>query len=400
MSHSLSRRQAAVLGLVVVLALVMGGYGIARIADKQGLWADTVELTAGFPEAHDVTPGTPVRIRGVDAGQVVAVEYPDHDGPGAEVTVRMRLQAKYAGRLYSDAAAQIHGSGMLGSKVISIQPGDPKKGPLADGRLRGVKPFDVNEAVAEVRDLAREAKGTATEVRALAKDARETVASAKGVIDGVKDGNGTLAKLVRDDDLYTDARDTLSDVRKLIARTDKAVGTLEGEMGNLKGLVSDGRDTLRSVKQGSDALSKMPIVRSYVEDATALLVRPTMKRERWTFETSALFEPGTAVLTYAGQVHMNNMANILKENKPSGSEVVVAAFFDANDRTKTAAVALELTKKQAEVIVNHLKGCGVHKMGWVSRRKVTPLGMGTALSPAEPEPNAPSHVQVLLFTPR
>lgn len=400
MSHSLTRRQAAVLGLVVVLALVLGGFGIARIADKQGLWADTVEVTAGFPEVHDITPGTPVRIRGVDAGQVVAVEYPDSDGPGAEVTVRMRLQAKYASRVYADASAQIHGSGLLGSKVIALQPGDPKTGALVAGRVRGVKPFDMNEAVTEVRDLAKEAKGSATEVKALAKDARETVASAKGFIDGVKESNGTLAKLVRDDDLYEDARDTLSDVRKLIARTDKAVGAVEGEMSNLKGLVSDGRDTLKSVKQGSDALSKMPIVRSYVEDATAILVRPTMKRERWTFETSALFEPNTAALTHAGQVHMNNMANLLKENKAPGSEVVVASFFDANDRGLTSAVALELTKKQAETIVNHLKTCGVHKMGVVARRKVTPLGMGTALSPAEPEPKAPSHVQVLLFVPR
>ena len=195
MSQSLSRAQAVVLGLVVVAALGLGGYGVARIADKQGFWADTVELTAGFPEAHDITPGTPVRIRGVDAGQVVAVEYPDHDGSGAEVIVRMRLQAKYASRIYSDAVAEIHGSGLLGSKVISIRPGDPKTGALATGRVRGIKPFDMNEAVAEVRDLAKEAKGTAAEVKSLAKDTRATVASAKELIDDVKESNGTLAKL-------------------------------------------------------------------------------------------------------------------------------------------------------------------------------------------------------------
>jgi hypothetical protein len=389
------------LGLVVVAALGLGGYGVARIADKQGLWSETVELTAGFPEAHDITPGTPVRIRGVDAGQVVAVEYPDSDGPGAEVTVRMRVQAKYANRLYADASAQVHGSGMMGSKVIAIQPGDPKKGPLADGRLRGVKPFDLNEAVAEVRDLAREAKGTAAEVRSLAKDTRETVAAAKGVISEVKDGNGTLAKLVRDDDLYEDARDTLADVRKLIARTDKTVGALEGEVGNLKGLVSDGRDTLRSVKQGSDALSKMPIVRSYVEDATAIMVRPTMNRDRWVFTSKDLFDPGSAALSPGGQVHMNNMSNILKANKKPGTEVVVVAFFDPDDKSQTAAAALELTKKQAETIVSHLKTCDVHKMGTFSRRKVTALGLGTAPSPViETEKAPPTRIEVLLFAPK
>jgi outer membrane protein OmpA-like peptidoglycan-associated protein len=178
------------------------------------------------------------------------------------------------------------------------------------------------------------------------------------------------------------------------------VGALESEMSNLRGLVSDGRDTLKSVKQGSDALAKMPLVRSYVEDAVGLLVRPTMARERWTFETKALFEPGTATLTYEGQVHMNNMADILKANKQSGSEVVVAAFFDVKDKSQTNAASLELTKKQAEVVANHLKACNVHKLGTIARRKVTPLGMGTALCPADPEPDAPSHLRVLLYTPR
>jgi flagellar motor protein MotB len=313
----------------------------------------------------------------------------------------MRLQAKYASRIYGNASAEIHGSGLLGSKVISIQPGDPKTGALANGRLRGVKPFDMNEAVAEVRDLAKEAKSTATEVKSLAKDTRETVASAKGFIDSVKESDGTLAKLIRDDDLYDDARGTLADMRKLIAKTDKAVGTLEGEATNLRGFVSDGRDTLKSVKQNSDAVSKMPIVRSYVEDATSILVRPTMTRVRWPFNSADLFEPGTATLTYAGQVHMNNMANILNANKTSGTEIVVVSFFDPDDKSQTATAAQELTKKQAESIANHLKGCNVHKMGVVSRRKIIPLGMGTGASPVvETEKFPPSHVEVLLFTPR
>ena len=48
-----------------------------------------------------------------------------------------------------------------------------------------------------------------------------------------------------------------------------------------------------------------------------------MNRERWVFKSSDLFEPGSGSLPYAGQVHMNNMANILKANKAPGSEVVV-----------------------------------------------------------------------------
>src|SRR3954447_16861237 len=140
-SHSLSRWQSVVLGLAVVAALALGGYGLARIASKQGLWADTFDVTVGFPEAHDVTPGTPVRVRGVEAGKVVSIDYPADDKPGSEVILRLEMNAKYRSRLYADATAQIVSSGLLGSKVIAVSPGNPDKGPLADGRLRGLRPF-------------------------------------------------------------------------------------------------------------------------------------------------------------------------------------------------------------------------------------------------------------------
>jgi phospholipid/cholesterol/gamma-HCH transport system substrate-binding protein len=379
-SQSLSRWQAVVLGLVVLAAVAAGGYGVARIAQRQGLWADSFEATAGFPDAHDVGPGTPVRVRGVDAGQVVAVEYPDHDGPGAEVTVRMQLHGKFAGRVYADATAQIHGSGLLGSKVIAIRPGTPQAGALSGGRLRGLKPFGADEAVAEVR-------GTADEVRKLA-------AEAKVLVKEVRDSDGTLMKLVRDDGLHRD-------IRSLVAKTDKAVANLDAQAAGLGGFVAEGRDTLRSVRQGTDALSKLPLVRSYVEDAAALLVRPGAKRDMWPFHTRDLFESGTSVLTEGGLNHLNNTAILIKQNTNKNADVVVVAFCDPLDRTQTAASAQELTKKQAERIVEHFRSLDVHKMGTFSRRKITPLGMGTNPSPVvEKEELSPARVQILLFTPQ
>jgi len=387
-SQSLSRWQAVVLGLVVVSAVAVGGYGLARIADKQGLWADTFEVTAGFPEANDITPGTPVRIRGVDAGQVVAVEYPDHDGPGAEVTVRMRLDSRFANRVYADATAQIFGSGLLGSKVISVNPGTPERGPLADGRLRGLKPFNMDEAVADARK-------TAEEVRALA-------AETKGLVKEVRDSNGTFMKLIKDDDLYTDAK-------ALIARTDKAIGGLETTVGGLEkeitglhGFIQDGRETMRSVKQGTDALGKMPIVRGYVENSTELLVRPNSRRDMWAFQTKDLFlADRPAELSDNGRIHLNNVANAIKANKNKYAEVVVVAYCDPADKTQTTASASELTKKQAEAVVGHLKADDVHKLGTFSRRKLTPLGMGMNPSPVvEKETLPPAVVQVMVFTPQ
>ncbi len=379
MSQSLSRYQAVVLGLVILVALALGGLGVARIADRQGLWSDSFEVAAGFPEVHDITPGTPVRIRGVDAGEVIGVEYPDHDGPAAEITVRMRLSSRFSGRVYADATAQIHGSGMLGSKVIALNPGTPERGQLATGRVRGLKPFNMDEAVADARK-------TADEVRALA-------AETKGLVKEVRESNGTLMQLVKDDSLH-------KEIKALVAKTDKAIGGLEQEVAGLHGFIQDGRETMRSVKQGTDAIGRVPIIRSYVENSTELLVRPNHKREMWSFAAKDIFEPNKpAELSYAGHVQMNGIISQIK-SKDKNAEVVVVAFCDPADKSQTAGSAMELTKKQSQAVVDYLKGWDAHKAGTFARRKITPLGMGMNPSPVvEKETLPPAVVQVMIFTP-
>lgn len=392
MSQSLSRWQAVLLGAVVVLAVGLTGVGLTQIAAKQGLWADTFEVSAGFAEVHDVGPGTPVRVRGVEAGQVVAVEYPDHDGPGAAVTVRMKLDARYAGRLYADAQAQAHSTGIIGSKVIAVSPGTPTAGPLADGRLRAVEAPDLAKTAARLEAVADKIGGAADEARLLVRE--------------VRTGDGTLGKLIRDDALYDDLKGLAGDTRQMVKRADSAVGRVEGEVDNVQRFVADGRDTLRSVKQGTDAMQRLPIVRGYVEDAAALLVRPTHRREANTYNTVHVFEPGTAIMTDEGRAHLGVVVEWLRGVRDDKAEVVVAALCDANDRSQTSASAAELTKKQSESVVEFLKAHGVHRIGWGSRigvssgRKITAIGLGFGPSPVvEKDPVPPSYVQVLLFTP-
>jgi phospholipid/cholesterol/gamma-HCH transport system substrate-binding protein len=293
----------------------------------------------------------------------------------------MKLNGRFANRVYADATAQVHGSGMLGGRVIAINPGTPERGPLAGGRLRGVKSFDMNDAVADARK-------TADEVRALAVET-------KGLVQEIRDSNGTLMKFIRDDDLH-------GDVKSLIAKTDRAVDGLEKQVNGLSGFVKDGRETLRSVRQGTDALGRLPIVRGYVENSTALMVRPNHDVQAWYFEPSKIFHLDRRTeLNDHGRVALNNIANEMKANGHKHAEIVIVAFCDPADTTQTPASATELTRHQAEAVVNHLRACDVHKLGTFSRRKITPLGMGMNPSPiAEPVPQPPALVQLLMFTPR
>jgi hypothetical protein len=380
-SQNLSRWQAVVLGVVVLSSVALGGAGLVAVATRQGVWAESFEVTVGLPEAHDIAPGMPVRVRGVEAGQVSAVDYPDSDGPNAAVTVRLKLDAKYRGRLFADGTAAVQSTGMLGSKVIAVTPGTPAAGPLSDGgTLKPGKTLDMAAAAEKMAAVADEAEKLLRDIRT---------------------GNGTFGKLVQDDELYRDLKGLTADARGVAKKADAAVGKVESEMAGVRGFVSDGRETLRSVKQGTDALQRLPIVRSYVEDAAALMARPNCRRDAASYNTADLFEPGTAILTETGRTHLSFVVEWLKGVRDDHAEVVVAALCDPNDHNQTPASAVELTKKQSAAVVDYLKSAGAHKMGWWSRRKLTPLGLGNGPSPVvEKEPLPPSYVQVLLFTPQ
>lgn len=367
MTRSLSRLQAAILGLVVIATVSAAGLGLAAVAARQGVFADSAELTAEFPETHDLAPGTAVRVRGVEVGQVVAVEYQEAAG----VLVRMRVKPEYTSRLYADATARPYATGMLGAKVIAIDPGTPAAGSNATGRVRGVATPDLADAAAKLSVVADEAGQ-------LIKDARA--------------GKGSVGKLLTDDSLYTELNGLAKDARL-------AVGKVDDQSKKVDRFVGDGRETLKSVKQGTDAIQRMPIIRGYVEDHTAILVRPTWKREEVTYRAATLFEPGTAILSDAGRHHLGEIAAWLKDVKDDKAEVVVTARCDPEDPSQTPASAGELTKKQAEVVVEYLKGQGVHKIGWWTRRKMTPVGLGVHDSPIR-ETLPASFVQVNLYSPQ
>jgi hypothetical protein len=83
------------------------------------------------------------------------------------------------------------------------------------------------------------------------------------------------------------------------------------------------------------------------------------------------------------------------------SEVVVAAFADPKSPDLTAGAARTLTKKQADAIVEFLKEHGVHKMGYVTRRSVTPVGLGFDPTPVVEKESLPAgRIEIILFVPR
>ena len=100
-------------------------------------------------------------------------------------------------------------------------------------------------------------------------DLTDVLAQVQAALEDLRGGQGTVGKFLKDPEAYA----------------------------NVVALLQQSRETMSSFQQDADALKRLPVVRNYVEDPQAVLVRPDCERNRHCFAEADLFEPGRAVLT-------------------------------------------------------------------------------------------------------
>ena len=116
----------ALIGLLVVL---LAAWFVLSAWQRTGggLGSDMIRVTALFPNAVGVTPGTDVRVAGVKVGTVAGQKL---DPQSFQVDVTLALDPKI--KLPSDSSAAITSEGLLGGTFVALVPGGSSS-PLKNG---------------------------------------------------------------------------------------------------------------------------------------------------------------------------------------------------------------------------------------------------------------------------
>jgi phospholipid/cholesterol/gamma-HCH transport system substrate-binding protein len=361
-SRQLSRLQAVVLGLVFVAGLGLGLFGLFAVGNRNGLDGSAFPVRAGFADIGGVEVGTRVRIQGIDAGEVEAIVPPSV--AGEQVVLRLRVAGRLRHLVGSDARVQIASETLLNGKVVRIVPGSARGQPVQDDALLVSLPTtDLTDGIAQATVKLNHAL---TEIDT-------TLADVRGALQEVRSGEGTLGKLVKNNEVYAETLSSLQDVRKMV----------------------------NSVKQNSDAIKALPVVRNYVIDPIKELIRPDCKRYRKWFPEDKLFEPGKAVLTGDGKKRLDEVSVWVNDAKDSAQDLIVAGFASP---ALNPDFALTLTQKQSAAVMEYLKNNHrVHRTGfWFwSNRAVRSIGVGNNPPPVpESESLPPARIELLVFVPQ
>lgn len=339
--------RAALLGGFVLTTLLLTGIGLAMVGSADGWNTPVIPLTASMSSAQGLRPGTRVRILGIVSGQVTAVEAPGK--PGEPVIVRFWIRGDRAELVRMNASARLFKDGLVGERVLEIDPGTATEPPIApNSPIATTEPPDWDALLAKVHNI----------------------------VDQVDQGEGTLGQLVRDRKVY-------ESVQNLVGHADQILASVD--------------ESYQSVRQNWT-------VGRWMQDHYQMLVRPEAHTRRLAFAESELFEPGKAVLTEAGKKRLDEGAATIRKTDAENAEVLVAGF--ASDELDSRLAELT-SRKQAEAVLKYLVGQhSIQKTGWFAWRKTTSFGFGNTKPPNGmavtanlAAGSAPRRVEILLFVP-
>lgn len=210
-------------GLVIIAAVAGILVAIMNLNEGMGLFGQHATLRALVEDSHGIKVGAPVRLNGVDTGNITHIAI---DSSSGKVSLTFTVNNDIRPLLRRDAAVLIRPMGLLGDKYLELLPGTPKEPPLPDGAVL------TGEAEIDITGVADSATATLENVNRGLRDLQT-------ILVGLKEGKGTAGKLVTDPALYDHTMVLLGKAEAISDKTSQLLARIEHGEGTLGRLVTD-----------------------------------------------------------------------------------------------------------------------------------------------------------------
>jgi phospholipid/cholesterol/gamma-HCH transport system substrate-binding protein len=174
-------------------------------------------LKTYLPEVSDLAIGAPVRVDGVEVGNVESIRLvprtPAHvPERNKNIEVIMRIDRRFQNDILTDSTASLVTEGLLGNRVVNITRGFTGV-PLKEGQeITGTEEKAIKEVVERSADVL-------ANLQALSDNVKDLLA-------GVQQGRGTLGKLLTDDQVYKNLNGVLAKTNQVVSGIQAGEGTL------------------------------------------------------------------------------------------------------------------------------------------------------------------------------
>jgi phospholipid/cholesterol/gamma-HCH transport system substrate-binding protein len=295
----------AAVGAFVVGGILLFAVGLFLIGSRRMLFSDTFQVYAEFSQIAALDNGAKVRVSGMDAGEVEVIRVPQT--PAGRFRVEMRVRSDLHQLLRLDSVASIQNDGLVGNKFVQIDAGTEASPMVPDkGTVQSREPFDIAELMSKMSDtidtvtativdlkgqidvalktvsdttqMAQDLLGDVGEdAKAILSSSNKVTADLQVMVAGIRQGKGSVGKLLTDDALYesakkmaADAQATMTNVREASAQAKSAIAGLQGQGGAVQGLtgnlqqtLTSARDVMADMAETTEALKRNFLVRGF-----------------------------------------------------------------------------------------------------------------------------------------
>jgi phospholipid/cholesterol/gamma-HCH transport system substrate-binding protein len=274
-------------GLFVLVALFVLAVGIFYVTGT-GFLGPKYRLRTYLPEVAGVSNGAPVRLDGVDVGNVESIKLvPRSPGRPPEknrnIELVMRLDKRFQNDILSDSTASLVTEGLLGNRYVNVTRGFTGAPLKENQEIQGVEEKAIKEVVEASADVLLNLKALSQDVRDLVGGVQEgrgslgklltddqaynhlnsILAKSDQMVSNVQQGQGTIGKLVASDEMYGKVNTTLDSVNGIVADVRAGKGTI-GKLLNdpslyeeAKKAVENGNSMISDVRGGKGSLGKL-----------------------------------------------------------------------------------------------------------------------------------------------
>lgn len=255
-------------GLTVLFASITLGVLIFLMSGTTGLFTRKITLRSYFDDAGGLRNGAPVRLQGVDVGNVTRIRIVANK-PLTPVEVIMKVTTRYRSNLRKDSVTSMATAGVLGETYINIDSSHTKGPEVVDGDVLATR------ETPDIQDVVRKSQGTLQNLDALLKRTdrilafvesgqgsigkliydsalydrfAQTVNEFKGIVDDVRNGQGSLGQLIANDEAYNKVIAAVDKVNAMIDDLQQGKGTA-GKFLKDPTLYNNANETVANVKK-------------------------------------------------------------------------------------------------------------------------------------------------------
>ena len=203
-------------GLFVLVGLAIVAAGIFYVTGSEGL-GPKYRLRTYLPEVSGLSNGAPVRLDGVEVGNVESVRIAPA-GPNIvrdknrSVEIVLRVSKNYQKYILTDSVASLVTEGLLGNRYVEVTRGFTGTELQDNSEVKGSEEKAMKEVVERSADVLANLSALSDSIQ--------------DMINGVQQGKGTLGKLLNDPEAYNHLNHILANGDALIADVRQGKGTL------------------------------------------------------------------------------------------------------------------------------------------------------------------------------